>query len=57
MAYKQMPYEKIDEKEYNKQIKKLSKLNFGAIKNEEAVIDKFCSNDSCELPGLVQEEN
>jgi len=56
-AYKQMPYEKIDEKEYNKQIKKLSKLNFGAIKNEEAVIDKFCSNDSCELPGLVQEEN
>ena len=56
-AYKQMPYEKIDEKEYNKQIKKLSKLNFGVIKNEEAAIDKFCSNDSCELPGLVQEEN
>jgi adenosylcobalamin-dependent ribonucleoside-triphosphate reductase len=56
-AYKQMPYEKIDEKEYNKQIKKLGKLNFGVIKNEEATIDKFCSNDSCELPGLVQEEN
>ena len=51
-AYKQMPYESIDEKEYNKQIKKLSKLSFGVIKNEEADIDKFCNNDSCEVPSL-----
>jgi len=50
-AYKQMPYEAIDEKEYNKQVKKLSKLSFGVIKNEEAEIDKFCNNDSCEIPG------
>jgi len=56
-AYKQMPYEKIDEKEYNKQIKKLGKLNFGVIKNEEAEVDKFCNNESCELPGLNTEEN
>ena len=50
-AYKQMPYEAIDEKEYNKQVKKLKNLTFGVIKNEEAEIDKFCNNDSCEIPG------
>ena len=50
-AYKQMPYESINEQEYNKQVKKLSKLSFGVIKNEEAEIDKFCNNDSCEMPG------
>ena len=55
-AYKQMPYEAIDEKEYNKQINKLGKLTFGVIKNEEAEVDKFCNNDSCELPGLSVEE-
>jgi len=50
-AYKQMPYEAINEKEYNKQVKRLGKLSFGVIKNEEAEIDKFCNNDSCEIPG------
>ena len=50
-AYPQMPYEAIEEKEYNKQVKKLGKLNFGVIKNEEAEVDKFCNNDSCEIPG------
>jgi len=48
-AYRQMPYEAIEEKEYNKQVKKLGKLTFGVIKNEEAEIDKFCNNDVCEI--------
>ena len=48
-----MPYEAIDEKEYNKQLKKLGKLSFGVIHNEEAEIDKFCNNDSCEIPPLT----
>ena len=52
-AYKQMPYEAIDEKTYNKMISKLGKLFFGVIKNEEADIDKFCNNDSCEIPPLT----
>ena len=52
-AYPQMPYESIDEKEYNKQMKKLNRLTFGVIKNEEAEIDKFCNNDSCEIPPLT----
>ena len=56
-AYPQMPYEAIDEKEYNKQIKKLGRLTFGVIKNEEAEVDKFCNNESCEIPGLNVEEN
>jgi ribonucleoside-triphosphate reductase len=50
-AYPQMPYEAIEEKEYNKQLKKLGKLSFGVIHNEEAEVDKFCNNDSCEIPG------
>ena len=52
-AYPQMPYEAIDEKEYNKKMKKLGKLSFGVIKNEEAEIDKFCNNDSCEVPSFT----
>ncbi len=46
-----MPYEAIDEKEYNKQVKRLKNLTFGVIKNAEAEIDKFCNNDTCEIPG------
>ena len=51
-AYKQMPYEAIDEKTYNKRLKKLKTLSFGIIKNEEAEIDKFCNTDSCEIQPL-----
>ena len=48
-AYQQMPYESIDEKTYEEEVSKLGKLSFGVIKNEEADIDKFCNNDSCEV--------
>ena len=48
-AYPQMPYEAIDEKTYESEVSKLGKLSFGVIKNEEAEIDKFCNNDSCEV--------
>ena len=44
-----MPYESIDEKEYNKQVKKLGKLSFGVISNEEANIEKFCDGDFCDV--------
>ena len=50
-AYKQMPYEAIDEKTYHFEAERLGKLSFGVIKNEEAEIDKFCNNDTCEIPG------
>ena len=50
-AYKQMPYEAINEKEYNRQVNKLGKLSFVGIEGEEAEVDKFCNNDNCEIPG------
>jgi len=52
-AYKQMPYEAIDEKTYQSEVDKLSRLTLGVIRNEEAEIDKFCNNDSCEIPGEI----
>jgi ribonucleoside-triphosphate reductase len=52
-AYKQMPYEAIDEKEYNKQISKLGKLSFGVIKSEEANIEKFCDGDFCDVEEIT----
>jgi hypothetical protein len=47
-AYPQMPYEAIEEKEYDKQVKKLGKLSFGVIHKEEANIEKFCDGDFCD---------
>ena len=49
-AYKQMPYEAIDEKEYNKQVKKLGRLSFVGVEGEQADVDKFCNNDVCDIP-------
>ena len=48
-VYKQMPYEKIDEKTYNKMIDKLSYLSFRGIEGNEAIVDKFCNSDHCEI--------
>jgi uncharacterized Fe-S cluster-containing radical SAM superfamily protein len=48
-AYKQMPYEEITEKEYNKMVSELSFLSFRQVKGNEAEIDKFCNNDTCEI--------
>ena len=48
-AYQQMPYEAIEEETYHSEVAKLGKLSFGVIKNEEAEVDKFCNNDSCEI--------
>ena len=49
-AYRQMPYEAIEEKEYNKQVKKLGYLSFAGIEGEQAEVDKFCNNDVCDIP-------
>ena len=52
-AYKQMPYEGITKEVYEQQVASLGRLSFGVIKNEEAEIDKFCNNDSCEVPSFT----
>ena len=49
-AYKQMPYEAINQDTYNKELEKLGKLSFVGVEGEEAEIDKFCNNDVCEFP-------
>lgn len=48
-AYPQMPYEEMTEQEYNKMIKKLKPIDFSAVKDNEAVVDKYCSSDKCEF--------
>ena len=44
-----MPYEAIEEETYKDLVSKLSKLNFGRVKGEEIVIERFCDNDVCEI--------
>jgi len=48
-VYKQMPYEAIDEKTYNKFMKKLKTLSFAKMKGEEGEAEKFCNNDFCTI--------
>jgi len=48
-AYPQMPYESIDEETYHTMKGGLSKLNFGRVKGEEIIIERFCDNDVCEI--------
>jgi len=49
-VYKQMPYEAIDEKKYDKLVKKLGYLSFVGVEGEQAEVDKFCNNDVCDIP-------
>ena len=48
-VYRQMPYEEITQKEYDKMISGLSFLSFRQVKGNEAIIDKFCNSDHCEI--------
>jgi len=48
-AYRQMPYEEITEEQYNKMTNKLQKLNFRKVEGNEAIVDKFCNTDRCEI--------
>jgi len=48
-AYPQMPYESIDSETYQSMKDQLNKLNFGRIRGEEIVVERFCDNDVCEI--------
>tara|TARA_R110000824_G_scaffold102566_3_gene244019 strand:+ start:380 stop:2389 length:2010 start_codon:yes stop_codon:yes gene_type:complete len=48
-AYRQMPYEEITEKKYHKMVDELKFLSFRQVKGNEAIVDKFCNNDTCEI--------
>jgi len=56
-VYRQMPYEEITEKEYHKMVKKLKFLSFRQVKGNEAIVDKFCNNDACEIDFLTSEKD
>jgi ribonucleoside-triphosphate reductase len=54
-AYAQAPYERISETEYQNRIEDLKKIPYtgiyrGKLETEDAVGDKYCSNDTCEIP-------
>ena len=48
-AYRQMPYEAIDEETYLIKFNKLKKLNISNVKGEDAEVEKGCNNDVCVL--------
>ena len=48
-AYRQMPYEEIIQKKYDKMVNELKFLSFRQVKGNEAIVDKFCNNDTCEI--------
>ena len=52
-----MLYEAIEEKEYDRQVKKLGKLSFGVIHKEEANVEKFCDNDFCDVEVVCTGDN
>lgn len=49
-AYKQMPFEPITREEYMERTKNLKPIDFSKVHSEKANVDKFCNNDTCELP-------
>ena len=48
-AFPQMPYEAINEERYNEMLNNISELNFSNVKKEEALIEKFCDGEYCEI--------
>lgn len=57
-AYKQMPYEQINEEKYQSLVDNLGYLSFRQVKGNEAVVEKFCDGDACEVSfGEDTEEN
>ena len=44
-----MPYEEITQKTYDKMVNELKFLSFRQVKGNEAIVDKFCNNDTCEI--------
>ena len=49
-----MPYEAITEKKYSELVDKLKPLRLKGIHGEEAEIEKFCTNDTCEIKLTVK---
>ena len=48
-AYRQMPYDGINEQTYKKLVSKITPIKWGKIKNQEIEVDKYCDSSGCEL--------
>jgi ribonucleoside-triphosphate reductase len=46
-AYPQMPYEEISKERYEELISSIKPLDFTSMVSEEAIGEKYCSNDGC----------
>jgi hypothetical protein len=44
-----MPYEAITEAQYEAMAANLKPLNFDKVTGEKADVERFCSNDHCEI--------
>ena len=44
-----MPYEEITENEYSEMLSDLKRLSFRQVKGNEAIVEKFCDGDVCEV--------
>ena len=49
--YQMLPLmiEEITQEKYDKIVKSLKFLSFRQVKGNEAIVDKFCNNDTCEI--------
>ena len=52
-----MPYQSIDKNTYQEMKDALGKLNFGRIKGEEIIVERFCDNDVCEIDFTPSKDN
>ena len=55
-AYQQMPYEAISLEQYNQEVERLGRLSFGRLKGDDAVAEKFCDGDVCQIEFVVEAE-
>ena len=53
-AYKQMPYEEINEDTYKSMLSGLDPLSFRKVKGSKAIVERFCNNDTCELEEVFE---
>lgn len=49
-VYKQAPYETITKKEYDRMVKKISKVKLNPVDEDDRILERFCDGDTCEIP-------
>ena len=52
-----MPYEAITLERYNEEVERIGRLSFGRLKGDDAIVEKFCDGDVCQLEPLPEVES